>query len=482
MDSFNGDEGLPVVGVAPRPTEALRDEAVRFRSASDRFRVLLSRRRTDIWRACSAAAVVLFLVRLLGEPWNTKFPAVYPDTYSYFTIAKLGPLHGRFYAGDQPMLYPLFIWALGRNIRLIVLVQSVLYVAAWAVLIRVALRRLARPIGPIAVACLLAIAVQSRFAFWNTELLSESLSFTLSILVLALWWRAVANRLVSGVWPAAAATCCWVAIRDTNAINALAAAALGAALLFVCRWKLDAGHRKRFVGALLVCATVSLAGVVSSSVGHRARYGFYDVVGMRVLPDPALTRWFSEAGMPVNDTLRGRSGKDSWADGEVFLRSPELEAFRNWAAGPGQRRFISSLVLRAPDWLHLFGNAMPSMIGGGVDAYDNHAVRTRLPSGGIVRLVSPRSATVFIYLLWAAAAALVAALILTRRSRSALTFLAMMLAASLGDWYLSYVGDAVEYQRHTIGAVLRVNVVVVLAIALAVDQIRRHRTTLVGRS
>lgn len=468
MDPKPGDEGVALALGPPSPSEAVRSGYLRTREA-------LVRRRHDLWRVGTAVGVVLFLVRLLGEPWSTKFPPVYPDTHSYLSIAKVGPLHARFYTGERPMLYPLFIWSLGRNIRLIVLVQALLYVAAWGVLVRVAWQRLRRPIGAIAVACLVAIAVQSRFAFWTTELLSESLSFTLSILVTALWWRAIANRLVSGVWPAVIATSGWVSVRDTNAANALAAVALGAAIAFGFGWKLARPERRRLVAAMLVCVAVSLACVVSSSVGHRTRYGFYDVVGMRVLPDASLTKWFVDAGMPVNDTLRGRIGRDSWADDEVFLRSPDLEAFRDWAAGPGQRRFITSLALRAPDWLDLFYDAMPSMIGSGVDSYDNHEVRSRLPSDGIVRLVSPRSPTTFLFLLYGSAAAIVAALLVVRRRQAVLIFVGVVLLASVGDWYLSFVGDAVEYQRHSIGAVLRVNIMVVVAFAVAVDHFLRAR-------
>ena len=458
-------------------TASERSFATAF-STSDRVvrRAAVGRWCGDLVRVASAALAVLFLVRLLGEPWPTKFPPVFPDTYSYLDIAKIGPFHPQFYVGERPMLYPLFLWVLGRNIGRTILAQSILYVVAWGVLLRVATRRL-QPVVAVATGVgLLSIAVQSRFAFWNTELLSESLSFTLALLVLALWWRAVANGLARGVWPAVAVTCCWVAIRDTNAINAVAAISVAAMLAGAMRWKLARPMRRRIIRAFAVCLIVSSACIASAGVGHRARFGFYDVVGGRVLPDASLTQWFVDGGMPMNDTLKGRAGKDSWADGETFLRSPDLTSFRRWAAGPGQRRFIASLVVRAPNWVAMLGSALPSMIGNGVDAYDNHGVRTRLPSTGIVRFVSPSSPTRFLLLLGGALIALSTAFVAVRRRREVVVLTGLMLLAGLGDWYLSFVGDAVEYQRHSIGAVLRVNVAIVLALAVAVDHCLRNRS------
>lgn len=60
----------------------------------------------------SAIVVALFFVRVLGEPWDTRFPPQFPDalnpgrTDTYYAVAGLTPFRPSFYWAPRPFLYP----------------------------------------------------------------------------------------------------------------------------------------------------------------------------------------------------------------------------------------------------------------------------------------------------------------------------------------------------------------------------------------
>jgi hypothetical protein len=90
-----------------------------------------SRRRYGLY--VSAVLVALFFVRVLGEPWDTRFPPTFPDAFNpgrtdtYYAIAGLSPFRPSFYWAARPVLYPAFVWLFGRTSHLIVLGQMATY-------------------------------------------------------------------------------------------------------------------------------------------------------------------------------------------------------------------------------------------------------------------------------------------------------------------------------------------------------------------
>ena len=113
---------------------------------------LLTRARRLPWpQILGACASALFLIRTLGAGWSGGFPSGFPDSASYLEVADRGPLSLQFWFGERPLMLPLLSWLLAGNVLMIVLVQSLLAVAAtwWAVivLVRVVHSPLARALG-----------------------------------------------------------------------------------------------------------------------------------------------------------------------------------------------------------------------------------------------------------------------------------------------------------------------------------------------
>ena len=142
-----------------------------------------------------AIASALFMVRLLGAGWTTHFPAVWPDaTYpnqGYLAVAGKGPFRPSFYFAFRPIGYPLLLWAVRQSSLVTVVVQTALYCA-----VLIALGTTGAP-GPAVTGrgraspslAIVGIALQAKYAMWNTQILSESLAISLGFASIAAWWR-----------------------------------------------------------------------------------------------------------------------------------------------------------------------------------------------------------------------------------------------------------------------------------------------------
>jgi len=128
-----------------------------------------------VWIA--AALTTLFVVRVVGAGWRSGYPIFFLESSSYLHVAGLGPFRSSFWFGDRPVVTPLVLWVLARNVRLIVLTQVVVYVGACWFLVFVVWRSVSTWIArTLAVVGVAGPAVQPRFALWHTHVLSESLA------------------------------------------------------------------------------------------------------------------------------------------------------------------------------------------------------------------------------------------------------------------------------------------------------------------
>src|SRR5690606_23589813 len=127
-------------------------------------------------------AVVAGFVWLLGPAWVEGFPPAFPDSSSYIAVADAGPLSLDFWFGQRPPTYPLLIWIVGPSPRAVVVVQVAAAVAAWIWLATTVWHELRnRWVAGGAVALLVLVAIQSRWALWHGAILTESLSGTLAV-------------------------------------------------------------------------------------------------------------------------------------------------------------------------------------------------------------------------------------------------------------------------------------------------------------
>ena len=193
-----------------------------------------------------AIAVALFLVRVLGEPWDGGFDPFFPDTASYLRVSGRGPFWPRFWFDERPPVYPLVLWLLGGGGRAVVLVQSVAYVVAWIWLGTVVWQRISsRPVAAVTIGVLALTALQARWALWTTQILTESFSISLAVAAVAAWWQFVADPRRWRIVAATAITATWMLLRDSNAVTFTAFAV--PALLFALALAADRWDRPQAV-------------------------------------------------------------------------------------------------------------------------------------------------------------------------------------------------------------------------------------------
>lgn len=435
----------------------------------------------------SAIVVGIFLLRVLGQPWDTNFKVTFPDSYSYLEVAARGPFRP---FDERPIVYPTYLWLMGRSTPIAVVVQTCAYAGAFLALCMTAWRVLqSRFAAVVAVVLFVAVAIQPNFAMWNQQILSESMGITLAVASICAWWAFCDHPSPRGVVWAYLWTLLWMGVRDSHIVPTLLII-IPTAVISALVWRgIDPNIRKRLIVGAVVTVGISGWFYVAQDVSNRNQYPFHNNIGVRVLADEELKEYFVEGGMPLNETLEGREGHFSWDDGEVFLQDPELEEYRDWADGPGARRFLLSLGLKFPTWYDKLMDELPNTFSDDLGAYDTYGVADRLPQASPtltiplpmendfeIQLGGPRSMPGLAW--WTVlaglgiAAALLSAIMLRARGAVVL-FAAAGLVSAFVELYASYVGDSLEVSRHLVGPLSRLAVMLAICVVIGIDGIQR---------
>ena len=426
-----------------------------------------------------AVITALFLVRLLGASWSSHFPAVWPDaTFAkegYLAVAAKSPFRPSFYNAFRPIGYPFLLWTVGRNTQLTVLAQAALYSAGAGALIVTALRVMqSRAIGVITAVLIAGVALQAKYAMWTTQILSESVAISLGFCALAAWWRFATQPTRARARWGILFLVLWLVVRDAHV---LPATIVFVPVILLTAWlgkSLGNGIRRTLaIGAAIVLLTAVYSYFAQSS-SHRATLSFHNVVGVRILPDRQLTNWFVDHGMPLDDALRTRTGKSGLDDDFYKSTDPAFAKYRHWARGAGPRALAESLVFEGPHYVNLLYDDLPSVLRADVQYYDTQGVYDRLPREMPLQLGGPTTRAGLTTWLALAGAALAAALVLAfalhrRRGIGVVVFGASALVLTLLELYTTWVGDPLEVQRHLVGTLSRLSVILVVIIASAVD-------------
>jgi len=238
-------------------------------------------------------------------------PVRFWDTYEYLLWPKPLVQDGVTLMGARPVGYAATLAVVGSGVALAHL-QTWISVCSWSTLGWTVGR-----VPGLVFALLLAYSTPVRL--WNLIALTESLSISLAVLLIAIttilvrrWdWRWYGAWVSVAVW--------FVSIRDANLI-----------LLPFFMVPLRACGRRRFLAALVPIACVAAATLWQANRETRWKPGYQTAIMTRVIVDSSARREFEAAGMPHRPFREDRI------------------AFLDWLGTTG-RGFYTSWFLRQPD-------------------------------------------------------------------------------------------------------------------------------------
>ena len=244
----------------------------------------------------------------------------HPDTALYEVLAAGDPFTRGFWTATRGGGYPLFLMLCGGDERVVAWAQLALSTVCWVLLGLAVGRRAAG--GPVlAMAVVLGIASVPEVAQWDHVLLTESVSLSLTALLVALGlWALEVRSGWRGVPPLLGMVACGaalVAVRDANAVLvAGGAAACAGGFLWgrlPVRW---------------LCVAAALAGIVAANGasvdrGERWLSPFMNVMRMRLARDP---EWATPAG--AGEAWARAEGRRAYAKHLVAHPGRVLEAMR----------------------------------------------------------------------------------------------------------------------------------------------------------
>jgi hypothetical protein len=230
---------------------------------------------------------------------------------------------------------PLFFRALGRDGEVIVVVQAVLGAASWGLLALVLARRYSSPlVGLAAGAAVLIFSLTATVTAWDGLLLSESLSISLLVLLIAASMWAFDQPSLARIAVTVGVGAVWVFARDPNAYM-LGVASLTVGLLVL----VGSLPRPAFMIAV-AWAVLAIAALAAQSASPRWELALYDILGKRILTDRSATQEFARAGMPVTPAVLAM--RDRFA-AQGFNR-PELAELRRWTHEHGRQTYLRYLA------------------------------------------------------------------------------------------------------------------------------------------
>jgi hypothetical protein len=390
----------------------------------------------------------------------SNLPDRLTDTPTYERVARLPVWSWRFYAGQRGFTIPLYFKivpsAEGR-----IVVQLAFSIVCWLALAGVVARVLERPwLKPVGYAVVLAFSLTTEIVLWDALELSESITFSLTALLLAAWLLLVRSPRPRWVAAVLVLSTLWAFARDTNAyvLAVVGVMALGSLA--------TRPHRRLKTALAVGCIAIFLLDYASADAGKRWLQPMIDVVDHRVLTTPSLERWF---------VARGLDPSSNWPAGS-WVRDHARSTYAGYLlAHPGYA--LAQPFHGRQQALFSSGDNLESLVDPELSIYNDNAGHRFLPlPARLERLFFPRGAALVLSLVVAIVAG--AAAVAWRRGPSPSWLVPLgVLATTYPHFLVVWHQSGLEVDRHALEAALLLRLGAALLALLALDRLlarRRH--------
>ena len=186
----------------------------------------------------------------------------------------------------------------------------------------------------------LGISLSPTVQAWNHAGLSESLSISMMIVILAFFIGLLRKWRLSFFLALIFLFTLWLSIHEVNLYLGL----LAASLLFVIG--LIRKNYKTFLILSFCIVTVAAVNSYLSSLYALPRWALpvAEVITKRILPVPEYRGYFSSQGMPVTPKLMVLSGRWAHSDNYAILNSHQLRDFSKWLFMDGKTVYTKFLI------------------------------------------------------------------------------------------------------------------------------------------
>ncbi len=374
-----------------------------------------------------------------------------PDSFLYKALSQQPLTLNFLIQGDRSPTLPVLL-KLFKSEHAFVWFQLGFFYLSWLTLFLFLRTVIKNYFAYVALLCVLAaLSIAQIFFSWHKLILTESVSLSGAVLLLALLCRILAAETVSRatVGYTLVAWILWQFTRDSNAFFSLM---IAAGFLVVCSLGLLAERKSKKwkKGQILAFAMCLFASFQLFSINSSERWKFplVNVIGLRILPDAALTSEFVAMGMPMNEKVlcfRGKNAVDcnkDWSGFGQWLKSGEAKAdYQYWLL----KHFVNSVEALFLNWEKiwtsdtiLYGRSLQSPIS-------VYATKIALPKGEDFLHFTATSL---------AAAALALSVALRSGLRHWLSGLLLFYAVNIPIAFIAFHGDALDVDRHTLNVQL----------------------------
>lgn len=395
----------------------------------------------------------------------------YRDTAGYLEVASHSVFSLDFLAGGRSWTVPLLWKLLPDADAERAAGQFLVSVACWPLLAGAVARSL-RPtaLRPVAFATVLLFSLSLAVIRWDHVMLSESVSISLTALMLAGWLELVRAPRRGLVVALLGVTLLWVFARDSNGVIALATVPL-AAIWIVRPWSLGRGWAALLAGGTFaIFAAGLLATTTDQAQLRRNERPILHVIGQRVLADGDKTRWWREHGMPEPPARveRQRTRLAGIAEGGL-PSDPQTDAFIEWAREHGRGTLARYLLAHPLETVKEAVGKRQRLLGGVTVGYLSPDARQVVPEP-LDRLVYPRDAQDVYF--WLVVVGLGAAAVALRLGGTRVWWVpAVALVLQVPHALVVYHGDTLEVPRHAMLVAITTRLALLMLALLVLDRV-----------
>jgi uncharacterized membrane protein len=312
----------------------------------------------------------------------------------------------------------------------------------------------------------LSFSLTPTVQLWNHTVLSESLSISLLVLILAAFvglsqgwkWRYLVGLILFFVL--------WMSFREANAYIALFVALALLFMGFVRRT-----FRVYWLLSFFIGAAFLVNYQLSSAYGlPRWALPLAEVITHRILPDQEYLEYFSENGMPVTPELMALSGKNANSDNYAIINTNELKKFSRWLFNDAQNVYVRFLLTHPVYAITSPLVDIKALLG--YDYFKGFRIPNYVPTmpALVNDLIYPVSW--FWPYLWVSLLAAGFILVLNLRTKERVYWISVaFLLLALPQLYLIWHGDALDVERHAVVMNIQFHLGILWLVIIYIDRV-----------